>query len=223
MSVRIEEFRFNQSPWRISWLGRIVYPSESETDAKICVHLSELRTSWGDALSNSALAELSSEEDRPANPGEAHRLTYVNVGLLPLLTIGSVWIDGVSQPLSTDRKLRSFEVHNAQFDLVSFDGCIAIDGQSFPVLAANRYRIGGAASRQCARSWIAVAYNPDPRTLFVGIPSTVLFQHCLATSPKAIRRLIFGQLDKIVGADHGFCEESPDTFYVNLFKDFRGD
>lgn len=62
--------------------------------------------------------------------------------------------------------------------------------------------------------------NPKQGTAFLAIPSTVIFQKCVATSPKAVRRLIYGEIDKIIDPNHGYVDDSS-TYYVNLFKQFQ--
>ncbi len=210
MTVQIQEFRFNDRPWRLDWLGRIDYSGSSQSEPRILAYLSELRPVPGKLLSNDSLAE-----------SREQRVVPIKIGQLPLLKIGSMWIDGVSHPPPQPHDEVDLVLQHDQIDLVRFDGNVEIDGESTPVLSARRYRIGANASRELAGSWIAVAYNPTSSLQFVAIPSVVLFQTCAATSPKAIRRLVFGQIDKIVDPEHGFYRDQPDTYYVNLFKDFR--
>lgn len=210
MTTQIEELRFNGRPWRLDWIGRLSFPSSSQSEPRISVYLSELDPRYRKVLSNESLAEP-----------RKHRVAAIKVGQLPLLRIGSVWLDGV--PCSPAQPLDEVDLvlHHSQIDLLPFDGAVEIDGESTPVLPSHRYRIGAIASREVSGSWLAIAHNPSPGLRFVAIPSTVLFQKCMATSPKAIRRLVYGQLDKIIDPQCGFYASKPDTFYVNLFKDFR--
>lgn len=211
MTAQIEELRFDGCrPWRLSLLGGLSFPGTSQSEPRIAVYLSELRPLYEKVLSNEALAEA-----------DRHRAAAVKVGLLPLLKLGSVWTDGIPQPPAQPLDQLDLVLHHAQIDLIRFDGSVEIDGESTPLLPGYRYRVGTPASKEAAGSWLAVAYNPTPGLRFVAIPSTVLFQHCVATSPKAIRRLVYGQLDKIIDPRCGFYANKPDTFYVNLFKDFR--
>ena len=53
------------------------------------------------------------------------------------------------------------------------------------------------------------------------MPSTVIFQKCMATSPKAVRRLVFGEIDMIADPSSGFIDEEESKFYIELFKDFK--
>jgi hypothetical protein len=210
MTARVQEFRFSDRPWRLDWLGRILYPANSQSEPRIAVYLSELKHDYAKALSNESLAE----------PGR-NKVATVKIGQIALLRTGSVWIDGVEVPSPKLLDEVTCQLQHDQLDLVRFDGQVEIDGESTPVLPAHRYRIGGTASREVAGSWLAVAYNPKPGLRFLAIPSTALFQRCLATSPKAIRRLVYGEVDKIVDPACGFLVNKPGTYYINLFKDFR--
>jgi hypothetical protein len=210
MTTRIEEFRFDERPWRLDWLGRIEYKGSSQSEPKIWAYLSALGPDYSKVLANGSLAYPLDE-----------RAVTIKVGQLPLVTIGSVWIDGVQQPPREPLEEISLVLDHTQVDLLRFDGNVDIDGESTPVISKRRYRICPKGGLEVAGSWLAVAYNPKPNVRFVAIPSTVLFQRCLATSPKAIRRLIFGQLDRVVAPESGFYADRPDTFYVKLHKDFR--
>jgi len=208
--IQIKELQFDSHSWRLDWLGRFSYPPSLQSEPDILVYLSQLRSDYTNVLSNEALAE-------PLQ----HRVAKVKVGQLPLLKIGSVWTDGVPSPLRKQLQEVDLALNHTQIEFVRFDGHIRIDGLQQPVLPARGLRIGLNASREVAGSWLAVAYDPTPKLRFVAIPSTVLFQSCLASSPKAIRRLVYGQIDKVVDSGSGYYVAQPHTFYVNLFKDFR--
>jgi len=210
MHPQISEFRLNDRPWRLDWLGRIIYPGTSQSEPYIMAYLSELKPEYGKVLSNDALA----------NP-EQHHSVPIKIGQLPLLNIGSVWCDGIPQPPAEAPKELEIELHHSQIDLVPFNGQVEIDGESMPALGARQYRIGSDANREVAGSWLAIAYNPTPSLQFVAIPCTAIFQKCVATSPKAIRRLVYGHLDKIIDLDRSFYTRRPNSLYVTLFKDFR--
>lgn len=208
--IQIKEFQFDGNLWRLDWLGRLSYPQSVQSEPDISVYLSQIRADYKSVLANDALAD-------PLQ----HRIAKVKVGQLPLLRIGSVWSDGVPSPRRGTLHEVDLELNHSQIELVRFDSQIVIDGEPQPVLPARGLRIGLKASREVAGSWLAVAHNPTPNLRYVLLPSTLLFQSCLFTSPKAVRRLVYGQLDKVVDSGSGFLEGKPDTFYVNLFKDFR--
>ncbi|EPX96169.1 MULTISPECIES: hypothetical protein [Ralstonia] len=132
-----------------------------------------------------------------------------------------MWIDGVAHAPPQPHDEVELNLQYNQIELVRFDGSVRVDGESVPLLSPQRYSIGRDASKEVAGSQLAVAYNPTPNLQLVAIPSTVLFQTCAVTSAKAIRRLVFGEINKIVDPEHGFLQGQPDTYKVTLFKDFH--
>ena len=131
MLPQLSEFRFNDRPWRLSWLGRIVYPGNSQSEPHIMAYLSELKPDYRNVLSNASLMDP-----------EQHHSVPIKIGQLPLLDIGSVWQDGIPQPPTEALKELEVELHHSQIDLIKFDGKVEIDGESTPVLGARQYRIG---------------------------------------------------------------------------------
>ena len=210
MAAQIQEFRFNGNPWRIDWLGQIIYPGSDQNEPRITVHLSELTADYSDPLSNNSLAQ-------PFR----HEVVAINIGLITLLKIGSVWIDGIHVPPPKAPDQEPFSITADQISLVRFDDEVAIGGTKQMLLPSHRYRVGVNAFRNVAASWLGVVYNPTAKLKILVIPSTVLFQKCVATSPKAVRRLIYGEIDKIADPSSDFLRDDPSTYVIDLFKDFR--
>ncbi|MBB1518372.1 hypothetical protein [Aquipseudomonas guryensis] len=208
MTIQIEEFRFNDKPWCITWLGRIIYPPSSSTEPRITVHLAELLPGFSDPLS---------AKSQPEPP--KYQQVSVKVGLIALLKIGSVWLNGVRVPVQS-KNIECTLAHE-KCHLVRFDDKVRIGDSQEPIFAPNRYRIGRDALIESSSSWVVVIYDPTPALRLMVIPATILFQQALATSPKAVRQLVYGQLDKIVDPSSGSLLDKPNTFYMILFKDFR--
>lgn len=210
MAAQIQEFRFNNSPWRIDWLGSIIYSGSSRSEPRVSVYLSELTANYLDPLSSASL-----------NTPYRHEIVTIKVGQIALLTIGSVWIDGIrALPRKPSHQLSVTLMHD-QLELIRFDSEVAIGDGIQPLFAASRYRIGVTAVREVSGSWVVIMRDPTPEIKLLVIPSTVIFQKCFATSPKAVRRLVYGELDKIVDPACGFLKDQPSTFFIELFKDFR--
>lgn len=210
MAAQIQEFRFDKSPWRLDYLGGLHDAEHYRQEPLIDVYLSELDMGSGDPLLNPSLAEP-----------PRHKVAQVKIGQLPLLKHGSVWIDGIEvQPAKCPRE-ESFSLSPSAFQLMRFDSQVSINGQLHKLMGPSSFRIGRDAAAALADSWIAVAYNPNPDFELLAIPSTVIFQKCMATSPKAVRHLVHGLLDKIVDPTSGFLDDERGTFYVELFKDFK--
>lgn len=210
MAAQLQEFRFDQSPWRLDYLGGLHDANSRQSEPRIQVFLSELDKSGGDPLLNPSLAEP-----------RRHEVAHVKVGQLALLKLGSVWMDGIEVPPDLAPRQESFALAPAAFELMRFNSKVLVGGQWHPLMASRRYRVSGEAAQALANSWLAVAYAPKAGYELVAVPSTVIFQKCMATSPDAVRRLVFGEIDKIADPSSGFIEEEESTFYLELFKDFR--
>lgn len=205
MSVRIEEFPKGDQPWRIDGLGCLVYPG-GQSEPLVAVHLSELKTEYRDPLSNSSLTGKGA-------------VIYVKVGQIALLKHGSVWLNQVrlpKAPLATGQ----LTLTNTQLKLCSFDAHIDLNGISTPLLPRRRFEVSTQSWKGLAGSWYAVATSPHPDVEFIVIPSAVIFQKCLATSPRAARRLAFGNLNALIGSPHWVPGE-PKTYYVEVAKDIK--
>lgn len=211
MHILIKEFERLEGVWRIDWLGRIVPRGVEGPVPRIAVHLAELQPAFGDPLSNSSLAQPHRTEQ-----------VLVDVGLITLLKIGSVWRNGVEiqPPKALARGPTS--LHWKDLKLVRLDGSIELHGRNLPLMPPARHKVGGAAYRDIAGSWVAVARGttPEGNSRVLLIPSVVLFQATLASSPTATRRLIQGELNKIVDANYGVVAGEQGTFRIELFKNF---
>ena len=208
MTIQIEEFRFNDKPWCITWLGRLVYPPSSRTEPRITVHLTELLPEFSDPLSTKSQPELPS-----------YKQVTVKIGLIALLKIGSVWLNGIRVPVQS-KNIECALAHE-KCHLARFDSKVRIGDSWEPIFAPHRYRVGRDALTESSSSWVVVLYDPTPELRLLVIPATTLFEQALATSPKAVRRLDYGQLDKIVDPSSAPLLDDPNTFYMILFKDFR--
>lgn len=212
MALKIGAFPDDNAPWRIDVLGALTQPGTTQGQPRIDVHLSELLRGSGDPLKRPSLVE----------PGN-HKTLSLNVDQIALLKQGSVWLDGTRRPPNVSPPSRELRVNARQFSFIRLDGAVLIDGIEQPLITPSRYRIGNAAFGAAAGAWLAVAYNPTPALEFVAIPCTTIFQRCAATSSAAVRRLIFGQLDKVIDPSSGLVADDRTTFLAELFNEFRDD
>lgn len=212
MTVLIKEFENLQGVWRLDWLGRIVPRGVAGPVPRIAVHLAQLQAAFEDPLSNLSLAQPHRTEQ-----------VLVDVGLITLLKVGSVWLNGVQVLPPKALAREQAVVHWKDFQLVQLDGSIELNGRSMPLMPPARHRVGGAAFRDIAGSWVAVAMygTPDGSSRVLLIPAVVLFQATMASSPAATRRLIQGEISKIVDANYGSVVGEPSAFRIELFKNFR--
>ena len=212
MTIPIREFPADGAPWRINTPGSLTWPEGIHGQPKIDVHLSALTRGSGDPLLNSSLA----------NP-ERHQSISVNVDQIALLTQGSVWVNGVQHSPNIFPRTLKLTVNATEFSFIKFDGQVQIDGIGHPLITSARYRMDEDAFLAAAGTWLAVAYKPALGLEFVAIPCTAIFQKCAATSSAAVRRLLLGQIDKIMDISSGLISDDHTTFFAELFNDFRDD
>ena len=210
MTIQIQEFRFDDNPWRIDWLGTIIYPASTKGEPRITVFLSELIPEYTDSLSNLSISSTT-----------RHKVVEIRIGQIALLKIGSVWIDGIPVRPNKAPESISCTLNHDKIRLSRFDCHVPLGNISQPLFAPNRFRVGIDAFREISNSWVLVIDDPTPELKLLVIPATTIFQKCLATSPKAVRKLIYGEMNKIIDPSCHFIEGQPETYYIKLFKDFR--
>ena len=216
MDAQINEFRFDETTnWRIDWLGGILLGSGSKVDPQIVVYLTALKPDFYKVFSNASI-------QKP----ERRRFVFINIAQIALARIGSVWRNGLCVAIGTGQRSElNFSTSHDQVLLTQFDETVDV-GQLSPVriFDPSRYKVGYGPSLELATSPVALIVLPTPidGVRFVAIPCSVIFQKVFATSSKAVRKLLYGELDKIADPrKSGFVEGEPDTYKVTLFKDFH--
>lgn len=213
-AVQIKEFQsLGSGYWRINLHGEITFPELAGSEPRMWVSLSLLRDDYVVPFKAESLAQP-----------EKHVELQVKIGFISHLIVGSVWKDGIRQiPPRAATASRYTNFHWSQFKLVRFDQQVEIGGKKFSLFGEGRYRVGTRAWQKIKGSWFAVAQgfeNSFGGGLLV-IPSTVLFQAGMVTSPTVARRLVFGELNKILDEECSFVEGEPGTLKVTVAKDIR--
>lgn len=213
-AVQIKEFQsLGSGYWRINPHGEITFPEVVGSEPRIWVSLTQLRDDYVVPFKAESLAQP-----------EKHVELQVKIGFISLLIVGSVWKDGIRQiPPRAATASRYTNFHWSQFRLVRFDQQVEIGGKKFSLFGEGRYRVGPRAWHKIKGSWFAVTQSFEDS--FGGgllvIPSTVLFQASMATSPTMARRLVFGELNKILDEECSFVEGEPRTLKITVAKDIR--
>lgn len=208
-SVRIEEFPKNGNPWRVDGLGKVTYPSSFRSEPLVPVYLSELKPDFDDALLSKSIT------------GNGY-VAHVKVGQIALLKPGYVWLDQVRLPHVKRPKQVFLTITDTQIELLNFNSSIEINNKSEILIPARRHRLALESWKGLASSWVAVIKHPTPNIAYMVIPSSVIFQKCMATSPKAVRRLIWGQLDRIVDSPRWIEDiKDVDVFFVEVDKNIK--
>jgi hypothetical protein len=210
-TLNIKKFPNDNQPWRIEWIGQVFY-IHGKQEGKIRVHLSRLKPDApkDKALHNSSLAGY---EERTY----ARIHCDLNLGVIQYVKIGSVWINGQCQ-LDYRADEETIEIADPSIlNLVSLDetGC---DKSKNRVLHNYQYLIANEARDEAS----VVLIDTHPSYKRIVIPSTVIFQSCYVTSPKAASKIIFGKLGELIDLDDsGFIEGIEKVFRVNLYQDYK--
>lgn len=208
-SVRIEEFPKNGNPWRVDGIGKVIYPSSLRSEPLVSVHLSELKPDYKDAFTSDAIT------------GKGF-VAHIKVGQISVLKSGYVWLDQVRLPHKIRPKQISLTIEDAQIELLNFSASIEINNKIEALVPSYRHRLSPESWKGLASSWVAVIKHPTPKIEYMVIPSTVIFQKCLATTSVAVRKLIWGHLHRIVDSPRK-VEEIKDlfVFFVEVYKNIK--
>lgn len=209
VTVSIDEFPKDGAPWRIDGLGKVHATGSSRSEPFVDVHLSQLLPDHGDPLSNLSLA------------GPSRRIP-IKVGLIALIKPGSVWMNAVRcLPKGTPRWLET-DINPAQVELRTWGSEFEFEGRTIPLIAPSQFRVPRDNWLDLADSWVALIRRPLPGVPYLIIPSSVIFQKCFAESPEGVRRLLRGELNRII--DNPSRVETSDgieTYFVEVFKEIR--
>jgi hypothetical protein len=209
VTVSIEEFPQDGSPWRIDGLGALHNTGSSRSEPLIDVYLSQLLPDYLDPLSNSSLA------------GPSRRIP-IKVGMIALLKPGSVWKDKVRcLPKQSPRWLET-TIDPTQIELRAWRSEFEHEGRTIPLIAAKQFRVPKDNWLGLGNSWIALIRRPLPGVPYLLIPSSVIFQKCLAESPEGAKRLLRGELHKVIdNPSRVEASDGVETYFVEVFKKIR--
>lgn len=207
ITVSIDEFPQDGAPWRIDGLGRLHRTGGLLSESLIDVHLSELVPYYEDPLKNGSL-------------GTRTKRVPVKVGFMALLKLGSVWINKVRCLAKLPPKTMSVRVAPEQVELRTWGSTIEFEGRTIPLIAKNQFYIPTDNWRDLAESWVVFIRRPLPNVPYLIIPSSVIFQKCLAVSPEGIRRLVRGELHRIIDNPHPIdTGDGVKSYFVELAKE----
>lgn len=207
VTVSIDEFPQDGAPWRIDGLGRLHGTGSSRSEPLVDVHLSELVPYYEDPLKNGSLAKRT-------------KRVPVKVGFMALLKPGSVWINKERCLAKLPPKTMSVRVAPEQVELRTWGSTIEFEGRTIPLIAKNQFYIPTDNWRDLAESWVIFIRRPLPNVPYLIIPSSVIFQKCLAVSPEGIRRLVRGELHRIIDNPHPIdTGDGVKSYFVELAKE----
>lgn len=208
ITISIDDFPSDGAPWRIDGLGKLHGSGQLASEPLIDIHLSQLLPNYDDPLSNLSLG------------GPSMRIP-IKVGLISLLKPGSVWINKVRRMPERPYWLET-TINPAQVELRNWGSRFDFEGQNVPLIASSQFRVPKNNWLGLADSWVVVIRRPLPNVPYLVIPSSVIFQKCLAESPEGVRRILQGNLNRII--DNPCSIETTDgkkAYFVEVFKEIR--
>lgn len=209
ISVSINEFPQDDLPWRIDGLGRLHGTGSSRSEPLIDVHISELVPGYRDPLMNGAL-------------GTRTRRVPVKVGLLALLKPGSVWKNKERCLPKSSPKTISVRLTPEQVELKTWGSTVEFEGRTIPLIAKSQFYVPTENWRDLADSWVVFIRRPLLDVPYLIIPSSVIFQKCLAESSEGIRRLLRGELHRIIDNPHPVdMGDGVESYFVELAKEIQ--
>lgn len=209
ISVSIDEFPDDDLPWRIDGLGRLHSTGSSRTEPLIDVHLSQLVPDYDDPLKNESL-------------GTQTKRIPIKVGLMALLKPGSVWKNKERYLSKFTPRSISTSVAPGQVELRKWGSTVEFEGHTIPLISKSQFNVPVDNWRDLAESWVVFIRRPLSNVPYVIIPSSVIFQKCFAESPDGIRRLLQGELHRIIDNPHSVeTGDGVASFFVELAKEIR--
>jgi hypothetical protein len=210
VEVRIAEFPIDDKYWRIDGLGYLIYPAGStQSEPLVTVHLTELHSSFEDPLSNRSVIRGNG------------RVISIKIGQIAFINKGEVWHNQVWVPHRKPPRELSVTLSGHQLELCRLGDRISTDHEDVHLLY-DKFSMSSHSASALGTSWAVITQHPSQNIEFIVIPSTVLFQKCLATSPAAIRHIAWGQIDRIVnGLRYVPSTDGRRTLYVEVEKDIR--
>ena len=210
----MEGFPEDGNPWRIDLIGGVSYSVDDEPRLRFFLSRIKKNTHHQKALLNGSLFQSESGD---------YQYTYhdAKIGFIQLIKTGSVWTNGYCQ-LEYRGVTEQFRLELRDTELVSLAKTGAVPGghnQWEQLLCNYQYRINDENAR--AGMWVVVVRNNVKYDKII-IPSSVIFQRCYVTSPKAASKIIYGQIDKLIDVDEsGFVDGEPGVFRVVIFRDYK--
>lgn len=207
ISVSIDEFPNDGAPWRIDGLGRLHSTGSLLSESLIDVHLSELVPYYEDPLKNGSL-------------GTRTKRVPVKVGFMALLKPGSVWKNKERCLPKLAPKTMSVRVVPEQVELRTWGSTVEFEGRTIPLTAKSQFYVPTDNWRDLAESWVVFIRRPLPDVPYLIIPSSVIFQKCLAVSSEGVQRLMRGELHRIIDNPHPVdAGDDIESFFVELAKE----
>lgn len=201
---RIKEFPDDGRIWRVDWFGGVERNHMVPTEPKIQLIISPLLDGVTDYAASSAVNH------------EERRTISIGVGQLPLVAIGSLWLNRrcLVEAAGKDKIFHSLTISPDTVRLVKSD--IKIDGH--PLILKRFHQIGAGLAANC----LAIKWRDDPYGIIIPVAEIIRFYY--ATSTDLAKAIFAGDfrhdLGSIVNPAECAFNEQEKRCLLKLRKDF---
>lgn len=189
---RIKEFPDDGRIWRVDWFGGVERNQMVPTEPKIQLIISPLLDGVTDYAASSAV-----------NHEERHTIS-IGVGQLPLVTIGSLWLNRrcLIETAGKDKTFHNLAISPDTVRLVKSDA--KVDGH--PLILKRFHQIGPGLAANC----LAIQWRNNPYGIIVPVAEIIRFYY--ATSTDLAKAVFAGDFRHDLGsivnpAECGFNEQ----------------
>lgn len=201
---RIKEFPDDGRIWRVDWFGGVERNQMVPTEPKIQLIISPLLEGVTDYAASSAVNH------------EERRTISIGVGQLPLVTIGSLWLNRrcLVETAGKDKIFHNLSITPDTVRLIKSDA--KVDGQ--PLILKRFHQIGPGLAANC----LAIKWRDDPYGIIVPIAEIIRFYY--ATSTDLAKAIFAGDFRHDLGsivnpAECAFIEQDKRSL-LKLRKEF---
>lgn len=202
--------------WRIEWLDHISYSIDDSPMVRVFLSRIREETPHDKVLYNDFLYIDDSKQ-------LVHKAIDAKVGFIQFFKIGSVWKNGIQQLQYRALEYEfNFVLENTRSVQISKKGDAKLQNWLTEEVVTNKlYRVANNEARE--GSFVIILEDiPNKNNYWkIFIPSSVIFQSCYVTSPKAAEKIILGQLDKLIDlTKSGFITDEPNVYKVVIHRDY---
>lgn len=210
---RIKEFPKDGKYWRVDWLGALESNPNITTEPFFQIVLSPFHS-----------APLGLEADKlssvKATDPEQQRVVRIGIGQLPLISIGSVWKDGLHQGLfaGRDEIFTGLQISPKSVRIIP----TLHKENGWNVIPYSHYRVGKAGAGSFL---VALEYEGDPYGIL--IPAMELIRFYYAVSSNLAHAIFSGafqhSLDSIVNVARTWYSKEDDRVSLGLRQQITDD
>jgi hypothetical protein len=209
--IKIDEFPADGRRWKVNWLGAIERGKTKANEPFIQVSLSPLNEEYLKGAKSKLSSKYAVDYDGTV---------YISIhsGQLQLVTIGSIWLDGVLQSEHTGDSYTFYSLNISPETVTFIKANHTVGGE--PLISSSYYRYTGIGTD----SWLAaIKVGDDPYKVL--IPAMELLRFYYLTSERIAYHLFSGNFrhnrDAIYNSEKSGVIEPEGILHVQLRQGFK--